>query len=63
MDIENSFGYLVKRENNILDYEIIYERMIIMNNLECAIDIFVMNHRDIILSVTKAILYIVLNVF
>lgn len=34
-----------------------------MNNLECAIDIFVMNHRDIILNVTKAILYIVLNVF
>ena len=34
-----------------------------MNNLECIIDIFVMNHRDIILSVTKAILYIVLNVF
>ena len=34
-----------------------------MNNLECAIDIFVMHHRDIILSLTKAILYIVLNVF
>ena len=34
-----------------------------MNNLECAIDIVVMNHRDIILNVTKAILYIVLNVF
>ena len=34
-----------------------------MNNLECVIDIFVMCHRDIILNVTKAILYIVLNVF
>lgn len=34
-----------------------------MNNLEYVIDIFVMSHRDIILSVAKAILYIVLNVF
>ena len=34
-----------------------------MSNLECVIDIFVMNHRDIILNVTKAILYVVLNVF
>ena len=34
-----------------------------MNKLEYVIDIFVMSHRDIILSITKAILYIVLNVF
>lgn len=34
-----------------------------MDNLECVIDIFVMGHRDIILSVTKVILCIVLNVF
>lgn len=34
-----------------------------MSNLEYVIDIFVMGHRDIILNVTKAILYIVLNVF
>ena len=34
-----------------------------MSNLEYVIDIFVMCHRDIILSVTKAILYIVVNVF
>ena len=33
MDIENSFGYLVNRENNILYYEIIYERMINMLKL------------------------------
>ena len=34
-----------------------------MNNLEYVIDIFVMSHRDIILSVTKAVLYIVTYIF
>lgn len=34
-----------------------------MNNLECIIDIFVMGHRDIIIGISKAILYIVTYIF
>lgn len=34
-----------------------------MNNLECIIDIFVMSHRDIIIGINKAILYVIVNIF
>ena len=34
-----------------------------MDNLECIIDIFVMSHRDIIIGISKAVLYIVTYIF